>query len=39
MRLSPETVEAIGRAEGRGNRWLTIGVWLAVILLAWNAFT
>ncbi|WEK51258.1 MAG: 2-polyprenylphenol 6-hydroxylase [Candidatus Kaistia colombiensis] len=37
--LSPETVEAIGRAEGRGNRWLTIGVWVAVVLLAWNMFT
>jgi ubiquinone biosynthesis protein len=39
LTLSPETVEAIGRAEGRGNRWLTIGVWLAVILLAWNALS
>src|SRR5581483_6632512 len=33
--LSPQTVEDIGAAEGRGNRALTVGVWAAVILLAW----
>jgi len=33
--LAPETVAAIGAAEGRGNRALTVGVWAAVILLAW----
>lgn len=32
--LSPETVEAIGRAEGRGNRWRTIGIWAVAVLLA-----
>ncbi|MCX5513583.1 2-polyprenylphenol 6-hydroxylase [Kaistia algarum] len=32
--LSPETVEAIGRAEGRGNRWLMIGIWAVAALLA-----
>ncbi|MBB5753249.1 2-polyprenylphenol 6-hydroxylase [Prosthecomicrobium pneumaticum] len=31
--LAPETVEAIGRAEGRGNRWLTAGVWAVALLL------
>ena len=31
--LSPETVEAIGRAEQRRNRWLTVGVWVIAILL------
>jgi ubiquinone biosynthesis protein len=32
--LSPETAEAIGRAEARGNRWMTAGLWaIAVILL------
>jgi len=32
--LSPESVEAIGRAEGRGNRWLTYGIWAVAALLA-----
>lgn len=32
--LSPETVEAIGRAEARGNRGLTIGVWTLSALAA-----
>jgi ubiquinone biosynthesis protein len=31
--LSPETVEAIGRAEQRRNRGLTAGVWVIAILL------
>jgi ubiquinone biosynthesis protein len=31
--LSPETVEAIGRAEQRRNRGLTAGVWAIAILL------
>ena len=30
-------VDAIGRAEGRGNRWLTIGIWVVAALLAWIA--
>jgi ubiquinone biosynthesis protein len=33
--LAPETVSAIGRAEGRRNRWLTVGVWAIAVLLAW----
>ena len=35
--LSEETVEAIGRAEGRGNRWLAIGVWVVAALLFYLA--
>lgn len=32
--LAPETVDAIGRAEARRNRWLTAGIWtIAVTLL------
>ncbi|MBN8999697.1 MAG: 2-polyprenylphenol 6-hydroxylase, partial [Rhizobiales bacterium] len=33
LTLSPETIEAIGRAEGRGNRWLAIGIWVVAALL------
>ena len=33
--LSPETVEAIGRAEQRRNRWTAVGVWMIVIILIW----
>ena len=33
--LSPQTVEAIGAAEARGNRGLTIGIWAIAALLAW----
>jgi len=32
--LSPETVEAIGRAEARRNRWTTLALWAIAILLA-----
>jgi ubiquinone biosynthesis protein len=32
--LSPETVEAIGRAEGRQSRWLTAGIWAIALALA-----
>ncbi|MBS7543384.1 2-polyprenylphenol 6-hydroxylase [Ancylobacter oerskovii] len=32
--LAPETVEAIGRAEGRGNRGLTFALWAIAALLA-----
>jgi ubiquinone biosynthesis protein len=32
--LAPETVTAIGSAEARRSRWLTIGVWAIVLLLA-----
>ena len=31
--LSPETVAAIGAAEARRGRWLTLGVWAVVIIL------
>ncbi|MCB4771432.1 2-polyprenylphenol 6-hydroxylase [Ancylobacter sp. Lp-2] len=34
LALAPETVEAIGRAEGRGNRGLTWALWVIVALLA-----
>jgi ubiquinone biosynthesis protein len=33
--LSPETVEAIGRAEARRNRWTSIALWTIAALLAW----
>jgi ubiquinone biosynthesis protein len=32
--LAPETVEAIGRAEGRQSRWLTAGIWAIAVALA-----
>jgi ubiquinone biosynthesis protein len=35
LALAPETVEAIGRAEGRGNRWGAIALWVIAGLLAW----
>ena len=34
LRLSPETVEAIGRAEARHNRWTTAALWVIAGLLA-----
>jgi ubiquinone biosynthesis protein len=33
--LAPETVEAIGRAEARRNRWMAVALWAIVALLAW----
>jgi ubiquinone biosynthesis protein len=33
--LSPQSVEAIGAAEGRRNRWATAGIWVIAALLAW----
>jgi ubiquinone biosynthesis protein len=33
--LAPETVAEIGRAEARRNRWMSIALWLMVLLLAW----
>jgi ubiquinone biosynthesis protein len=33
--LSSETVEAIGRAEQRRNRWTAIALWTIAALLAW----
>jgi ubiquinone biosynthesis protein len=32
--LSPDTVEAIGKAEARRNRWTTAALWLIALLLA-----
>ncbi|MGE5535507.1 MAG: ubiquinone biosynthesis protein UbiB, partial [Acidobacteriota bacterium] len=37
--LAPETVAAIGRAEARRSRWLTVGIWMGVIVLIWIAFS
>ena len=36
--LAPETVAAIGRAEGRFNRYQTAALWAIVVLLAWLLF-
>jgi ubiquinone biosynthesis protein len=33
--LSPETVEAIGRAKSRRNRWTAAALWAIAALLAW----
>ena len=33
--LSPETVEAIGAAESRRNRWVVVALWVIAALLAW----
>ena len=35
LRLSPETVAAIGEAEARRNRRMTVGIWAIAALLAW----
>src|SRR3954454_21353796 len=35
LRLSPETVAAIGETEARRNRWMTVGIWVIAVLLAW----
>jgi ubiquinone biosynthesis protein len=32
--LAPETVRAIGTAEARRNRWMTVALWMIVGLLA-----
>jgi ubiquinone biosynthesis protein len=32
--LSPDTVEAIGKAEARRNRWTTVALWVIAALLA-----
>ena len=37
--LSPETVEAIGRAEQRRARWTTAALWVIAVLLAWIVWT
>ncbi len=36
--LSPESVEAIGRAEARRNRGMTAALWAIAALLAWIAW-
>jgi ubiquinone biosynthesis protein len=36
--LAPETVRAIGAAEARRNRWMTIALWVLVALVAWLVF-
>ena len=33
--LAPETVEAIGAAEARRNRWIGVALWVIAALLAW----
>jgi ubiquinone biosynthesis protein len=33
--LSPETVAAIGKAEGRRNRWTAAALWVIAALLGW----
>jgi ubiquinone biosynthesis protein len=35
--LSPDTVEAIGKAEARRNRWTTGALWVIAALLLWMA--
>jgi ubiquinone biosynthesis protein len=35
--LSPDTVEAIGRAEARRNRWTSVALWAIALLLMWIA--
>ncbi|AXK82375.1 2-polyprenylphenol 6-hydroxylase [Pseudolabrys taiwanensis] len=36
--LAPETVEAIGRAEQRRNRWTAAALWVIALLLFWIAW-
>ena len=36
--LAPETVEAIGRAEGRRWRWATVALWVIAALIAYWLF-
>jgi len=36
--LSPDTVEAIGRAEARRNRWTVVALWVIAALLVWIAW-
>jgi len=28
LRLSPESIAAMGRSEGRKNRWRTVALWI-----------
>ena len=34
--LSPKSIEAIGKAEARGNRWGTLALWVIAALLTWR---
>jgi ubiquinone biosynthesis protein len=36
--LAPETVEAIGAAEARRNRWTAMALWVIAGLLVWLAW-
>jgi ubiquinone biosynthesis protein len=33
--LAPDTVQAIGAAEARRNRWTAVALWVIAALLAW----
>jgi ubiquinone biosynthesis protein len=37
--LSPETIEAIGAAESRRNRWVVVALWVIAALLLWLVLT
>ena len=37
--LSPQTVEAIGAAESRRNRWIAVALWAIAALLLWLVLT
>jgi ubiquinone biosynthesis protein len=39
FRLSPETVERIGKAEARHSRWGHLALWVIAALLGWAVFT
>ncbi len=36
--LSPDTVDAIGKAEARRNRWTAAGLWMIALMLGWIAW-
>jgi ubiquinone biosynthesis protein len=33
--LAPQTVAAIGAAEARRNRWMTVALWIIAAGVAW----
>ncbi len=39
MKLDPETIEAIGKAEAKNNRWGHVALWVIAGLLAWQVFS
>jgi ubiquinone biosynthesis protein len=39
LALSPDTVQAIARAEAHNNRWTAAGVWAVAVILFWIAWT